>query len=126
MKKLFGSTLALMLLCCLVSVVAAHSAQDFNVTGEWQFQVETANGSGTPTFTFKQEGEKLTGTYKGQFGEAPLTGTVKGNAISFSFKVADLDAALNYSGTIESKDTMKGKVDFGDLGSGTWTGKRKA
>ncbi|HYE72530.1 MAG TPA: hypothetical protein VEF04_04330 [Blastocatellia bacterium] len=124
MKKLFGSILVFAL--CGLAVVRAYSAQDINVTGEWEFQVETANGSGTPSFTFKQEGEKLTGTYKGRFGEVPLTGTVKGNAINFSFKVADFDATFNYVGTVESKDSMKGKVEVGDLGSGTWTAKRKS
>ena len=53
------------------------------MTGKWVFKVETAAGSGTPTMTFKQEGEKLTGHYSGQLGEADLTGTVKGEAIEF-------------------------------------------
>ena len=96
-----------------------------DVTGEWVFQVDTAVGSGSPTFTFKQEGEKLTGHYKGAFGEADLKGTVKGNAISFSF---DADAGgtpitITYTGTVE-KDTVKGTVKLGDLGDGTFSGKR--
>ena len=35
--------------------------------------------------TFKQDGEKLTGHYSGQLGEADLTGTVKGQDIEFKF-----------------------------------------
>ena len=42
-------------------------------------------GAGAPTFTFKQDGEKLTGHYAGTFGEADVTGTVKGADITFSF-----------------------------------------
>lgn len=97
-----------------------------NVTGAWDVTVETDAGSGNPSFTFKQEGEKLTGTYKGAFGEAPVEGTVKGNLINFSVKVnaQGVDAVITYSGTVE-KDSMKGKVSLGDLGSGTFTGKRK-
>ena len=49
-----------------------------NVTGAWLFDVQTSAGSGTPTMTFKQDGEKLTGQYSGQLGEAPLTGTRQG------------------------------------------------
>ena len=56
-----------------------------NVTGTWLFDVQTPAGSGTPTMTFKQEGEKLTGQYSGQLGEAPLTGTVKDSRITFQF-----------------------------------------
>jgi len=97
-----------------------------NVTGAWAMQVETPNGSGTPTFTFKQEGEKLSGQYKGLFGEAPVTGTVKDNKIEFSIKVdaQGQPMTLTYSGTIEKDGTMKGTVSVGD-GSGTWTGKRQ-
>ena len=77
--------------------------------------------------TFKQEGEKLTGNYSSQvLGEQQLTGTIKGNAISFGFTASfDGNAVkVTYSGTVE-KDTMKGTVTFGDLGEGTFSGKRK-
>jgi hypothetical protein len=98
-----------------------------NVTGDWNVAVETSAGSGNPSFTFKQEGEKLTGTYKGQLGEGPLTGTVKGDDITFSVKVnaQGQDLTIVYTGKIESKDSMKGKVVLGEFGEGTWTGKRK-
>jgi len=106
---------------------AMAAAVAVNITGVWAFAVETAAGSGSPTFTFKQEGENLTGTYKGQFGEAPLTGTVKGSDIKFTIKVnaQGQDITINYNGKIESKDGMKGTAAFGELGEGTWTAKRK-
>jgi hypothetical protein len=106
---------------------ATAAAGAVNVTGVWAFAVETAAGSGSPTFTFKQDGENLTGTYKGQFGEAPLTGTVKGSDIKFTVKVnaQGQDITINYNGKIESKDGMKGTAAFGELGEGTWTAKRK-
>jgi hypothetical protein len=106
---------------------AAAPADKTDVSGAWAFQVETPAGSGTPTFTFKQEGEKLTGQYKGAFGEAPLTGTVKGNKIDFTIKIKaqDQDATINYTGTVDGDGTMKGTVSLGDIGSGTWTAKRQ-
>ena len=106
---------------------SAPQAGGVNITGEWSVAVETSAGSGSPTFTFKQEGEKLSGMYKGQFGESPLTGTVKGADISFTIKInaQGQDLTIVYSGKIESKDSMKGKVALGELGEGTWTGKRK-
>jgi hypothetical protein len=33
--------------------------------------------------------------------------------------------ALKYSGTVESKDSMKGTLSAGDLGGGTFTAVRK-
>ena len=110
------------------SPAPAAPADKTDVSGAWAFQVETPAGSGTPTFTFKQEGEKLTGQYKGAFGEAPLTGTVKGNKIDFAIKVQaqGQDATINYTGTVEKDGTMKGTVNLGaDIGSGTWTAKRQ-
>jgi hypothetical protein len=99
--------------------------QNVDVTGTWDFQVETGQGSGTPVFTFKQEGEKLSGTYKGAFGEAPITGTVKGTKIDFSFKVSgDVAGTITYTGTVEG-DTMKGSVKLVDLAEGTWTAKKR-
>jgi hypothetical protein len=105
----------------------AVSSQGANITGVWDFTVETSQGSGSPSFTFKQDGEKLTGNYKGQFGEAPLTGTVKGAEIKFVIKVSaqGQDMTITYSGKIENKDSMKGTAALGELGEATWTGKRK-
>jgi hypothetical protein len=102
-------------------------AAKVNVTGKWLFNVETGAGSGTPTMTFTQDGEKLTGKYQGQFGEADLTGTVKGQDIAFSFNVDAQGTAVNfkYTGTIENKDALKGKVDIVGLGEGTFTAKRQ-
>ena len=98
-----------------------------NVTGKWLFNVETGAGSGTPTMTFTQDGEKLTGKYNGQFGDADLTGTVKGQDIAFSFNVDAQGTALTfkYTGTIENKDALKGKVEIAGLGEGTFTAKRQ-
>ena len=95
-------------------------------TGEWAFNVQTDQGGGTPTLTFKQEGEKLTGKYAGQLGNADLTGTVKGNAIHFTFTldVQGQQAPVTYDGTIE-KNTMKGKMDIGGMVNGTFTGTKK-
>ena len=70
-----------------LAMTAHLGAQATNVTGEWLFNVQTDQGGGTPTLTFKQDGEKLTGKYTGQLGSADLTGTVKGNAIHFTFTI---------------------------------------
>ena len=105
---------------------ARLDAQATNVTGEWTFNVTTDQGGGTPTITFKQDGEKLTGKYAGQLGNADLTGTVKGNAIHFTFSidVQGQQAPVTYDGTVE-KNTMKGKLDIGGMVNGTFTATKK-
>ena len=60
------------------------------------------------------------------FGEQKVTGSIKGNAISFEF-TASLEGnavKVTYSGTVD-KATMKGKVSLGDLGEGTFTAKKQ-
>ena len=105
---------------------AQLSAQATNVTGEWAFNVQTDQGGGTPAITFKQDGEKLTGKYAGQLGNADLTGTVKGNAIHFTFTldVQGQQAPVTYDGTVE-KNTMKGKMDIAGMVNGTFTATKK-
>jgi len=109
-----------------VLTTAQLLAQATNVTGEWLFNVTTDQGGGTPTLSFKQDGEKLTGKYQGQLGAADLTGTVKGNAIRFTFTidVQGQQAPVTYEGTVE-KNTMKGKLDIGGMVNGTFTGTKK-
>jgi hypothetical protein len=108
---------------CLLSVVSF--AED--ISGKWNFNVETDAGSGSPTFVFKQAGEKLTGTYTGTFGTAELTGTVKADAIEFSFEasVGDQKGKIVYTGKIEVPGKMKGAVELAGLGKGTWTGTKQ-
>lgn len=119
-KKLAGGATA------APAAAPAASSGAVNVTGAWVVEVETQAGSGSPSFTFKQEGEKLTGRYKGQLGEADLMGTVKGGQIEFSFKLTggQVEGTVVYSGTTDGK-TMKGKVSLAGLGEGTFTGKKQ-
>lgn len=127
MKRISSHLAAIAAILVIGASVAAAQAAKVNVTGKWAFNVETAAGSGTPTITFTQDGEKLTGKYAGQLGEADLTGTVKGQDIAFTFNVDAQGTMLNfkYTGTIENKDALKGKVEIVGLGEGTFTAKRQ-
>ena len=117
---------AIVILIAVMSAARVAAQAKVDVTGKWAFSVETSAGAGAPTFTFKQDGEKLTGHYTGTFGEADLTGTVKGADITFSFTVDAQGNALKetYTGTVD-KDTMKGKLVIEGLGEGTFTAKRQ-
>jgi hypothetical protein len=129
MKKTLLSVVAMTLAVLSMSAAqAALSAQaKFDLTGEWAFDVQTEQGGGSPTFVFKQTGEKLVGKYKGTFGEADLTGTVTGKTFKFSFS-ADAQGqavSITYDGEIESNTAVKGKLDIAGLATGTFTGKKK-
>lgn len=125
MRQLFIRLAAIAAVASCASFAGAAQAK-VDVTGKWLFNVETAAGSGTPSMTFKQDGEKLTGHYSGQLGESDLAGTVKGADISFTFTVDAQGTMIKatYSGTAD-KDAMKGKVVLEGLGEGTFTAKRQ-
>jgi len=113
------------LITALLLMGAVALAAD--VTGAWNFTVETPAGTGNPTFVFKQDGEKLTGTYTGMLGKADLTGTVKGDKIEFQFEASyeGQKFTVRYSGAIESPTRMKGTARFADLGEGSWTASKQ-
>ena len=97
-----------------------------DISGPWLFEVTSAAGTGTPSITFTQKGETLTGQYSGQLGEAPIQGTLKGADFTFSFDVSMQDTKLHvvYTGKA-AKDSLKGTVVLGDFGEGTFTAHRK-
>jgi hypothetical protein len=131
MKMTHGHIRMLFLTALVVAVASTHGsaqAAKIDVTGKWLFNVQTDAGTGTPTVTLKQDGEKLTGHYSSAtLGEADLTGSVTGKEIKFSFSADAQGTTLQivYSGTIEDKDSLKGSVDIGGMAQGTFTAKRQ-
>ena len=97
-----------------------------DVTGTWQMDVQTDQGSGSPTFVLRQAGEKVTGTYNGMLGKADVHGTVRGDELVIEFETDALGdkATVRYVGKLEGNDKVKGKVTLGDVG-GTFTGTKK-
>src|SRR5262245_13559096 len=112
-------------LACAIILAVSVMAQGANVTGDWDVTFNTPQGPITGKFSFKQEGEKLTGTIKTQFGEAPLEGSVKGKEIKFKYtvKVQDQEFPISLSGAVDG-DSVKGDFDFGGTVQGDWNAKR--
>ena len=123
-----GVAVAAVMLVLASAAPRAAQTTSFDITGAWAFTVDTGT-IGTPTVTFKQDGEKLTGHYSSQtLGEADLTGTLKGPDLNFAFD-ADLQGTavpVVYKGTVSSNNDIKGTIDVaGGLATGTFTAKRK-
>lgn len=111
----------------LLLLATAALALAADISGTWDFQVDTDMGSGTPTMIFKQDGTKLTGTYKGQLGEAPITGTVDGTKVEWSFEAAPSGEKLmvKYAGTLAGDNKMSGTVDLGGQAKGKFSATKK-
>lgn len=106
----------------LLALFATFALWAADLTGKWDFTVETTGGSGTPKFDLVQKGETLTGKYSGQLGEADVKGTLKNDTIEIRFQVEA--GAIVYAGKVLPDGTMKGTVDLVGQASGTWTAKR--
>lgn len=113
-------------LCILVLLAVFLSAQEINVTGDWEMTITSPRGERTQDVEFKQEGEKLTVTMQGRGGEVTAEGTVKGNEIEWTITRSTPrgEFTMTYTGTIEG-DTMSGEVQMADFGSSEWKAKKK-
>jgi len=97
-----------------------------NVTGTWNLTTETQRGTRNASMVLTQSGENVTGTYKGQRGDLPISGTVKGNTLNLSYKleIQGNELEVKYVGTVEG-DTISGTVAMGQAGEGKFTGRRQ-
>lgn len=65
----------------LTLFVAAFAA---DIDGKWTGQIQGPQGAMDITIVLKADGEKLTGTYTSQLGEATIKeGSIKGNDVAF-------------------------------------------
>jgi len=96
-----------------------------SVAGEWDAVYNTPGGPRAFKLVFAVDGEKITGTAKRSNGDVPLTGTVKGDDISFNYTISYNGNAvtLSFSGKVKG-DAMSGTVYFNDSASDEWSAKR--
>jgi hypothetical protein len=127
-QRVWRLSLAVAALVALAAVPGVRAQAKIDITGAWIFTVDTGT-IGTPTVTFKQTGEQLTGHYSSEtLGEADFTGTLKGQDLQFSFSAdaGGQTVPVVYKGTVSSNNDMKGTIDVaGGAVSGTFTAKRK-
>jgi hypothetical protein len=122
----------------LVTAAAALVAQEppkkpdppksLNIAGKWAMTLDMSIGQATPALVFKQDGEKLTGTYTGRYGTFEFKGTLKERALQFSFQM-DTDGGtttMTFEGEVAADgQTMKGTGTIEGLGDATWSAKRQ-
>ena len=101
------------------------SAQAPSIAGEWDAEMTTPGGVRSFKIVFVVAGEKLTGTVKRAAGDVPLTGTIKGDTVRFSYSVLYNDNALELTmEAVVSGDLMKGTVDFGGAAQDAFSARR--
>lgn len=127
MRRLLPLTILFSLILAL-PFTTGLTAGAVDISGTWNFSVDLDDGGhGDPTFVFKQEGEKLTGTYNGPLGEQKVTGTLNGDKAVFGFEFTrdGQTVKATYTGKVESPTKMTGTVEFSGDGQGKWTAIKK-
>ena len=107
--KVVGATVALLAILVLGVWTLPASNDQGGLTGAWRFTVRLPDsGRSTVRFVLQQDGERLTGTYSGSYGTQPITGTVTGTDMEFSFVIQE-ETRVTYRGTIGDR-TMEGNL----------------
>ena len=106
------------------ALVVSVTAQS-NVAGDWNMTIDSDQGSLSATMTFKQDGEKVTGSMPTDQITFEFEGTISDNKLEL---VAEIDAGGAFlevilEATVDG-DEITGTLDFGGYGSGDITATR--
>jgi hypothetical protein len=118
--------LALVSVCALVLAAAVATLQaQASVAGEWTLTINGPQGAVDTDASFKQAGDKVTGTFSSQLGETNVEGTMSGSTLSLAFNVVTPNGPIDIRMTAEVAGAeMKGTIDYG-MGTADFTGKKK-
>jgi hypothetical protein len=102
----------------LLILLLAAGASAADITGNWKADLQTPQGMVQVSYTFKQEGEVLTGTWQAaQSPTVPISeGKVTGDKVVFTVKVGPNGVMVfNHEGEIKGEEiqlTMKPSGEF--------------
>jgi hypothetical protein len=91
------------LITCFVIATLTVTAAAADISGKWSGQMPSRGETVAATFTFKVDGDKLTGTMTGPQGEVTLQeGKVSGDQISFA--TTGGNAKILFQGTVAGNE----------------------
>lgn len=108
------------------STTAGAEVPAANVAGVWTLTMESPAGTLNPDITVEQTGADFTGSGELPFGPMEISGSVSGNAITFTMSIDAGDQAfeIEFSGTVTG-NTASGTVALPDGSSSEWSATRK-
>lgn len=122
-KRVEGATAGAAAPAASAAPAAAASA---GISGKWDLVIKTQMGDLPAAAEFVDAGGKITGTLTGPQGPIAIAGTFDGNVLKLEFTAPtpNGDIPITMTGDV-SGDSISGKADFGGMGNGEWTAKRK-
>jgi hypothetical protein len=109
-----------LLITWLFILCAAVFAAD--IDGKWTGQVQGPQGAMDITIVLKADGEKLTGTYASQLGEAPIKeGSIKGDDVAFKVEreFNGMKFTVVFKGKLAGDEIKLTRTMEGDFGGQT-------
>jgi hypothetical protein len=114
-ERVIHMKIRLLLLACAAMALCSITALAADIDGKWTAEMEGRNGPVTQTFTFKSDGNTLTGTVSGRRGgETQISdGKIDGDAISFTVtrEFNGNSMKMNYTGKV-SGDSIQFKMSI--------------
>jgi hypothetical protein len=120
-----AATLALVLAVALsFAINLAAAAAD--VSGTWNVDGDVVGNAVKFACTLKQDGEKLSGTANMQGKDIPMTGSVKGSTVSFTFDVDHEGTTYTnvFTGRLGDNGVIEGSIAVGGV-EGSFTAKKQ-
>ncbi|HEY6213310.1 MAG TPA: hypothetical protein VIW45_13555, partial [Vicinamibacterales bacterium] len=96
-----------------------------NPAGKWDVTFKTPQGDFPGTATISVDGDKLTGTFGSQMGEAPVSGTMTGKTVKLKLQAQTPQGEMQVemTGDIDGDTIVNGKADVMGMQL-DWTAKR--
>jgi len=100
-----------------------------DASGTWMATFETQVGEQNYTYTFRAEGNRLTGTAKSSLSDMPseiVDGRIDGNEITFveNLNYQGTELVITYKGTMTTDDEIQFTRAVGEFGTEELTAKR--
>ncbi|MBA7573776.1 hypothetical protein ES708_15574 [subsurface metagenome] len=125
---------AILLILCIVGPGQAVVQENADVSGEWAITIDFGTNKSEHSAVIEQDGNIISGTYKGQYLEGELEGTIEGTDIEFTARLRHESKSfrLHFMGSVEGdvityRDDYvwdRVNVDWSDYWRGDFTAKR--
>jgi hypothetical protein len=104
---------------------ATTTGSSGSATGKWDVMLKTPQGDFPATATINADGDKLTGTFGSQMGEAPITGSLTGKTLKLKLaaQTPQGEMQVDMTGDLDGDTIVNGKADVMGMQL-DWTAKR--
>ena len=108
----------------LIAVMAAALLSSYAATvgGTWSMSIDSPHGNMKTSLTLKQDGTKVTGTFRSQMPDMTVEGTFENGTLKVETSYT-AEHKLVFSAKLKDDGTLAGYVSS-DMGDMNWTAER--